>query len=295
MISFTDAIEQTLLEQDVPLVTDYDVFLTAWTLFEARQYQNTQIKRLPKDWDVVRSRGMIRKLVNRRTLAQDQDFKSGVWRLVQSTRAADGAEAACIADPFCYVSHLSAMQRFGLTERTPQELHLTRPARTQWNSLRDAKVAREVPSRHEEEARSLLLHFGLGDALRRRPVTVHETKYPAKTTTVRGLKTRVAEVGATFIDMLEAPHLCGGMQHVLDVWEAHAPDWLDRIMDAADAAPSGIVKVRAGYILSERMGVTSTRIDAWRAFAQRGGSRKLDPSADYRPVFSETWMISLNV
>jgi hypothetical protein len=42
------------------------------------------------------------------------------------------------------------------------------------------------------------------------------------------------------------------------------------------------------------MGVEGARIDAWRAFAQRGGSRKLDPSAEYRPVFSEIWMISLN-
>lgn len=295
MISFADAIEQTLLEQDSPLVTDYDVFLTAWRLFETRLYKDTPIKRLPLDWDVLRSRGMIRKLVNRRTLAPDQDFRSGVWRLVQSTRAADAAEAACIADPFCYVSHLSAMHRYGLTERIPKELHIARPARPLWNSLRDAKVEKEAPSRHLEDARSLLLHFGLGEALRRRPVAVHETKYPARATTVRGQKTRVADVGATFVDMLEAPHLCGGMQHVLDVWEAHARNWIEKIVDAADAAPSGITKVRAGYILSERMGVAGTRIDAWRAFAQRGGSRKLDPGAEYRPVFSETWMISLNV
>ncbi|MCA3698592.1 MAG: hypothetical protein IOB84_02220 [Brevundimonas sp.] len=293
-MSFADAIEQTLLEQDFPLATDYDLFLTAWRLFEGRLFKDTAIKRLPLDWDVTRSRGMIRKLVNRKTLAQDQDFKSGVWRLVQSTRVADAAEAACIADPFCYVSHLSAMQRYGLTDRTPKELHLSRPARALWNSLRDAKVAKEAPPRLAEEAATLLLHFGLGDALRRKPVVVHETKYPAKTTPIRGQQTRLSEIGATFIDMLEAPHLCGGMAHVLDVWEAHARNWVDRIMEAGDAASSSIVKVRAGYILSERMGVEGARIDAWRAFAQRGGSRKLDPSAEYRPVFSEIWMISLN-
>lgn len=295
MISFADAIEQTLLEQDSPLVTDYDVFLTAWRLFEARQYKDTVIKRLPLDWDVARSRGIVRKLVSRRALASDQDFRSGVWRLVQSTRAADAAEAACIADPFCYVSHLSAMYRYGLTDRAPKELHIARPSRPLWNSMRDDKVEKEAPPRHIEDAKSLLLHFGLGETLRRRPVAVHETKYPARATNVRGQRTRVADVGATFVDMLEAPHLCGGMQHVLDVWEGHARDWIDKIVDTTDAAPSGITKVRAGYILNERMGLTSTRIEAWRAFAQRGGSRKLDPGAEYRPVFSETWMISLNV
>lgn len=295
MISFADAVEQTLLEQDVPLVTDYDVFLIAWRLFEDRTCKDAPIKRLPKDWNLLRTRSLIRKLVNRQTLATDQDFKSGVWRLVQSTRAADAAEAACIADPFCYVSHLSAMHRYGLTDRTPHELHLSRPARTLWNSLRDDKVAKEVPPRHAEDARSLLLHFGLADALRRRPVTVHETKYPARAASLRGQKTRVADIGATFVDMLEAPQLCGGMHHVLEIWDDQASTWLDKIVEAVDAAPSSIAKVRAGYILSERLGLSDPRIEAWRSFAQRGGSRKLDPSADYQPVFSEIWMISLNV
>ena len=294
MISFADAIEQSLLEQNFSLVTDYDVFLAAWRLFESRSFNDTQIKRLPLDWDVVRTRGMIRKLVNRHSLAQDKDFRSSVWRLVQSKQATDAAEAACIADPFCYVSHLSAMHRYGLTDEAPKALHLSRPVRTLWNSLRDARVADEVPPRLAKDVATLLPHLNLGDALRRKPVVIHETKYPAKTARLGDEKTRVSDRGATFIDMLEAPHLCGGMAYVIDVWEAHARNWIDPILDATDAAPAGIVKVRAGYILSERMGVASPRIEAWRAFAQRGGSRKLDPSAEYRPVFSEAWMISLN-
>jgi len=294
MISFADAIEQALLEQDASLVTDYELFLTAWRLFESGSFNDTKIRRLPADWDVVRTRGMIRKLANRASLLPEKDFKSSVWRLVKSSRKIDIAETACIADPFCYVSHMSAMQRYGLTDQIPQALHLSRPARTSWNRLRDAKVAQEGPPRLVDELAALLVHLNLADALGRKPVEVHETKYPAKMAPVQGERTRLSDLGATFIDMLEAPHLCGGMAHVLNVWETRAREWINPIIEAADVAPAGIVKVRAGYVLSERMGISDPRIEAWRAFAQRGGSRKLDPSAEYRSIFSEAWMISLN-
>ena len=52
--------------------------------------------------------------------------------------------------------------------------------------------------------------------------------------------------------------------------------------------------MRAGYVLSELMDVEDERVDAWRAFAQRGGSQKLDPEAPYVPRWSDDWMLSLN-
>jgi flavin-binding protein dodecin len=85
------------------------------------------------------------------------------------------------------------------------------------------------------------------------------------------------------------------MGHVLDVWDRAAEPWTNEIIEAVDGAESKIDKVRAGYILEERLEIDDARVRAWKAFAQRGGSRKLDPEAPYAPAFSETWMISLNV
>ena len=85
------------------------------------------------------------------------------------------------------------------------------------------------------------------------------------------------------------------MSHVLDVYDEHAATWLSEIVDSIDLAGSKIVKCRAGYILEERLGLEHKKINSWKKFAQRGGSRKLDPTKKFAPRFSESWMISLNV
>ena len=113
--------------------------------------------------------------------------------------------------------------------------------------------------------------------------------------TSRGSSVRLSTIGQTFLDMLQKPDLCGGMYHVLDVWEEHAETYLNDIVAAVETASSGIVKSRAGYILEERQGLHHPGIERWKVSGQRGGSRKLDPAKEFAPTFSATWMISLNV
>ena len=85
------------------------------------------------------------------------------------------------------------------------------------------------------------------------------------------------------------------MAHVLEVWEEHAPTYLEDIVAAVDRTKKPLLKSRAGYILQERLKLSHPTIERWKELGQRGGSRKLDPSADFASTFSETWMISLNV
>jgi predicted transcriptional regulator of viral defense system len=293
-MNLNDALAAALIESDIPVITDYEFFRLGAKIFASGQWDGAKLSRLPADWDHERMRNAQRRLRAREAIAPDADFRLGMWRVVQSSRAGSAEEIACVADPFCYVSHLSAMERYGLTDRSPEALHLTTPARSIWNQMRDRKLAADAIHVPNIDAPSLV-RFGFKSRIRRRPVVVHETSHPAEPTQVSGERTRITDIGRTFADMLDMPALCGGMRHVLDVWDRHARDWTDAIIAAVDTLDSKIAKVRAGYILSERLGQNDPRITAWAAHAQRGGSRKLDPDGDYQPRFSERWMISLNV
>lgn len=293
-MNFNEGLDKALLERDAPIVTGYEFFALGHKLLDAKEWAGEPLKRLPVTWDQTRARNAIRRLEARQSIAPDADFHSGVWRVIQSTRSGSADEVACIVDPFCYVSHLSAMQRYGLTDRSPEALHLTTPARHIWNMLRDNRMIRDLGGPPDSE-HPPLLRLGFKGVLRRRPVTFHESSHPAQPVEIRGEQTRITSVGRTFGDMLSEPALCGGIHHVIDIWERHAEQWASQIIEEVDKFESKMVKVRAGYLLSEVLDIEDARIDGWEQFAQRGGSRKLNPDAPYAPTYSERWMISLNV
>ena len=198
----------------------------------------------------------------------------------------------CLVDPTCYISHLSAMQRWGLTDRSPRALMLTRPDRkTAVSQLRDYRT--EALGEDESNPFPLTI-IGHPNRVRHRAIRMYESKAAGAFLKNRGSEVRLSTIGQTFLDMLQRPDFCGGMSHIIDVWEEHAETYLDDIVATLDTATSGLVKSRAGYILEERLDLHHHGIERWKAFSQRGGSRKLDPAKDFASTFSETWMISLN-
>lgn len=293
-MNFIQGLEQALLQRDLPIVTYYDFFILGHVLFTAKKWGGEPLKRMPHGWDQTRAKNAIKRLESKRVLTADSDFRSSVWRITQSTRAGSAEEVACIADPFSYVSHLSAMQKYGLTHRSPKALHMTTPKRSIWNTLRNTKLHQDLPDVEDIE-KPVLNRPGFKDTIRRRPVIVHASSQPWTPSPLRGEQTRITSIGQTFADMLAEPRLCGGMHHVLDVWEREADQWVSEIVNSVDQLESKIAKVRAGYILSEVMDIDHPTIHNWEQHAQRGGSRKLDPDAEYAPIFSKTWMISINV
>lgn len=293
-MNFSDGLENALLARDLPVVTFYDFYVLGHQLFHSKTWKDESLKRMPHGWDQLRAKNAIRRLEARRALVSDSDFTSGVWRVTQATRAGSAEEVACIADPFAYVSHLSAMQRYGLTDRSPQALHLTTPKRALWNAFRSERALHDLPDVQRVE-NPILNRPGFKGTIRRRPVVVHVSSHPWNPSPISGEETRITSVGQTFADMLTEPGLCGGMRHVLDVWESEASQWVQEIVATIDQLDIKMVKVRAGYILSEIMDIDHPALHNWAKFAQRGGSRKLDPDKEYAPEFSERWMISINV
>ena len=281
---------EVLEEHGKPVLTQFDFFRLIWQMYRESSDKRLYLRsRTPSLDDYVRMKSNLRKAG---VIGTDRDYKARVLRVL-SISDLPAEDIICLVDPTCYISHLSAMQRWGLTDRSSKALILTRPDR---KTAAVRLLAYRTKALGKDEANPFPLPIvGHPTRVRGRTVRTYESKAAGAFLKIRGSDVRLSTIGQTFLDMLQKPDLCGGMSHVLEVWEEHAETYLDDIVAAVDTATSGLVKSRAGYILEERQGLYCRGIEHWKAVGQLGGSRKLDPTKDFAPTFSETWMISLNV
>lgn len=304
-ISFSEGFRLRLQEFEQPVFTDYLLFRIVLGLLETRSVGDHSID--------IRTRDITNEAVKNRinheakhpvTITRDREFAPNpdafptfprrVWINVAAV-GGTAEQVACLVDPFCYISHLSAMQVYGLTDRNPRDLFVTIPGRNAW---RDLSTVLDDEARGDHEGAWVKpVHITLPKRLRKRGVrTISKEHLSRAPITQADGYSRIVPIGQCFVDMLTEPDLCGGMAHCIDTFREHGPMFLDEILAAVEADPRPIVKVRAGYILNEVLGIMRPEVDAWAAFAQRGSSRKLDAKAPFDGgTFSEKWMISLNV
>jgi predicted transcriptional regulator of viral defense system len=211
--------------------------------------------------------------------------------------AASAQQIACALDPFAYISHLSAMEYHGLTDRFPKTLYLTRPPAGEWRQQAEEKMRRDLGDLYEEYLASRLPKLVRPKLSKIAQANLHfqERSQLGAFKHVSGSKLRVATIGRVFLEMIRDPLLCGGIQHVVDIFSSNARQYLRLIVDEYERHGKAIDKVRAGYLLTEVCGLTDPVVESWVQFAQRGGSRKLDPEVEYAPEFSERWKLSINV
>jgi predicted transcriptional regulator of viral defense system len=225
------------------------------------------------------------------------NFKGNAFILLGRTDENAG-EVACTVDPFSYLSHLSAMEYHGLTDRVPIKLYLSSPSSMTWKKEAYLRMKADLGEDNfikYEENNLPLLRKTKFIKVKKREISCFNSSHRGAFIKVRDKNMRVSSLGRTFLDMLRNPDLCGGMKHVVNVFEEHALDYLPLIVDEINQHGKAVEKVRAGYILEEICAIKNEAIASWSEFAQRGGSRKLDASAEYIPKWSEKWKISLNL
>ena len=270
--------------------------LTAWDFYALiRKAYRDRKREVPEPRSLHKVRSSLGKAG---VVVPDMDYRSHYRVVDVPDRPVD--DIVCLIDRFCHISHLSAMQNWGLTDRQPHELIVTRPDNRAVNEMISGIMSREadeVPWEHRPPSTphgpfrlSNITHPG---RVRGRAVRVRMSRVAGESIRDRNGFSRVATIGQTFLDMVQHPALCGGMAHVLEVWDEYAITYLDHIIAAVSSA-SSVVKCRAGYIIEERLGVKDPGVEEWHDCAQRGGSSCLDPSRPYIPEWSEKWMISLN-
>jgi len=291
-----EALRDALGESRAPIVTTYQLFNYIRALYKSGR----------KLWlrnpvpDREKLNRVRRELVDMNVLTPDKDFQMGVYRIIDNSDRS--AEEICgVVEPFCCISHLSAMARYGLTDRRSIALQLTIPdAKTGKELWREQIFERDYTEEERENLnRSEIIspspRSSFPPKVRGQEISIKRTAHGGTSQQIKGSLARIETIGQVFAGMLEDPDLCGGMKHVIEVWEEHAQTYQEEIIEAVKSRTKSITKVRAGYLLEELIAIKDPRIEAWTKYAQRGGSRLLNPSAPFESTFSEKWMLSLNV
>lgn len=284
---------QRLEESRAPIVTPYQFFQILRQIYATGEKLYLR-NAVPTHADL---RKVTSNLLGANKLAHDPDYGRRAYRILSNSDS-DAEDICCLVDPFCHISHLSALQRYGLTDRRPEALHLTTPASDTARALIHTSVLKNYgPEAEAQDHKTVLKPVSTKhpEKVRNRKLHVLSTRHLGHAQPLRGSFARITTIGQTFADTIEEPSLCGGMPHILDIWREHAPLYLEEIIAAINHTKTAITKVRAGYILDEMLGFVDIRIEAWRSLARRGGSQVLDPAKPFAPTYSEKWMLSINV
>lgn len=279
-----------------PVVTDYLLARLLWQLGKGSQIAGREVT-LPASGV---SRALYRRarsaVVDTGVLVEDPALPPSALR-VPGPKAVDAELVMGCLDPFGCVAFESAMVHHGLTNRLPRVLYWKSLDSVSWREAAKARMREELGDQWEE-----FMNIGLPVL---RPVAI-ERWGGLRIEVIRSRRAqsgwrwlgdtglRVTSLGRTFLDMFQRPELCGGMRHVIEIFESKATTYLELIVAEFDRNGTKLDRARAGYLLEERCGKSHPLLDAWASQAQRGGSRLLDPAAEYVPSYSQRWCLSVN-
>lgn len=285
--ALAQVVAKSLAEWDRRVVTDYELGVLFWRACSSTNV-GASLGLFKTVLGYLESFGLI---------SSRKDFKSGtVFKLFGSPQPTP-AEVACAVDPFACVSHLSAMEFYGLTDRFPKILYLTTPAADEWRRAAQQRIDKDLSESYESyKAAGLpLLRFRAFERVDSVRIELMRRSSRGAFKVSASPAVRVSMVARTFLDMVREPERCGGMQHVIDTYREHASRYLPIIAEEIDQHGKPIEKIRAGYLLEVVCRLQHPLITGWKSKAQRGGSRVLDPQSDYASFYSEDWKLSVNV
>lgn len=291
------AITRRLSEIKEPVITDYGVCVIIFDFQRTKKYHGEAIESLLKSSFSLRAaKKMIARLEGNGILNAYNDFPAGkVFEILGKYH--DPEDVACTVDPFAYISHLSAMAFHGLTNRLPKTIYLSSPPPREWRVSANKKMDKDCRGFIEE-----YLSCGLPklerikfDTINKNRIIRYSSVHHGNFKHIDGRTLRVSTIARTFLDMLRQSDYCGSMDHVIEIFEKFGKQYSKLIIDEIDRHGKNIEKARAGYLLEELCHIKDNEIvEEWAKHVQRGGSRKLDPTKEYREVYSERWCLSLN-
>ena len=295
-ISWRDALDLELREEYTqPVISNHALAVELARLLSRPDYAGRAIRQPRNGLNRNTFQAARTALIERGALLPEDSLPSTQLRIPGRKNATQG-EMMCAIDPFGHVAFLSAMEFHGLTNRLPKRLYFVTFDTASWQQHARDRTAHELGSLlpEFEEADLPALQYTRIGRLNGIVVETLRTKDAGHWRNAMNGALRVTGIGRTFLDMIQRPDLCGGIRHVIEVFEEHAQAHITAIVSEFSANGGKIDRVRAGYILNDRCGIELPEIDAWCVDAARGGSRKLDAHAAYASAFSEKWSLSIN-
>jgi len=287
-----------LRELDQPVITDYDLCMALFNFHQSKKYRGKALNissQFPL-WNEAYAE-VILPLIDFGIIIPHKDFPEGRVFEIVGNRYQEAGDIACSVDTFAYLSHLSAMAYHGMTNRLPKMLFISTPPLKKWAEFATQKMGKDCQGFLNDYFKCQLpklinIKF---DKIQKTQITRYASVHRGAFKNIEGRKLRISTIGRTFLDMLRKPDYCGGMRHVMEIFESSAGQYKRLIIDELDRNGNAIEKSRAGYLLEDYGHIQDEKINEWAKHVQRGGSRKLDPEGMYRETFSERWCLSLNV
>lgn len=288
-----DVLTSFLEELIRPALTDYDLGLIITWFYLTNEFRGEKIKGIFREFPTYRDFIKIKDNLEEDRVVIQQPY----YNLILNKKDYNPLEILCLSDPFLYLSHFTAMSFHGLIKRIPRTLYASSPDPKKWRELANQKMMKDYGIFYQKFIKSELPRLT-------NPAIKRIDKYSVNTFSSVHMDSfqflsdsaiRVSTIGRTFFDMIREPKLCGGMQKVIRIYKKFGTKYKDCILDEISLNGNKIDKVRAGFILESICGIKEKRIENWLCCVERGGSRKLDPSIEYKPKYSERWCLSVNV
>lgn len=248
---------------------------------ETKMFRDYSIKGLRKDTNVKKKVLEIGDYLVSTKLVDD---KQDSYFVIDND--SDELEILCSLYDVGYVSYLSAMRFYNFTNRIPKRIDYVAPSRSSWKEIQNEKISdiHQLKTPYPSEKLKIKnKHLN---------VYARSSLYNPK---IKGKNIRIIGVGELFLEMIRYPDLCGGFQHVFEIYEDMADALLDEIIDTVELYGTAIDKSRIGFIIESHLGIKDSRIMNWKKnYTSRGGSRKMISNSPYSDIYSEDWCISLN-
>ncbi|MCP3922853.1 MAG: hypothetical protein GY714_09735 [Desulfobacterales bacterium] len=291
-LKIEDAILMSLERLNQSVITEYQFGQIIYELYEKKTYEKRSIDLRKTKADYQTFRRNLNNTIQRGFLTPLKNI-SRVYKIFDRSFLQE-EEVVCSIDPFSYISHLSAMQYHGITDRLPTVIFYSSLKRKLWKEYARKREIKDFNNYRSEEIPTFT-NVTIKKFNKKNISKIEVNNYLGSFIKVEDKKLRVSTIGRTFHDMIKKPIFCGGINHVVEVFQEYAEIYVDLIVNEIENKGNKIDKVRTGYILDEICNLEHPMINNWTKHAQRGGSRKLDVATEYRPVFSEKWCLSINV